>query len=216
MLPSSSQNWRNRFLINVNPVIRWLTISDFIIIGSSGLLSPIFAVFITDYLPHSNVQVAGIAITIFLLTKSLAQIPLATIIDRIKGERDDFWILFWGSMVMSLIPIFYIFVQNIAQLYFIQAINGLVTAATFPAYMAIFHRHLDPGKEGTELGVYYTLTDVASAATGAIGGSLAYYIGFKWVFIAVSILSLVGTLALLMIRNRMTNGHWLGRWLIKK
>ncbi|HNW09690.1 MAG TPA: MFS transporter [bacterium] len=216
MPQSSIQNWRNRFLINVNPVIRWLTISDFVIIGSSGLLSPIFAVFITDYIPNSNVQVAGIAITIFLLTKSLAQIPLATIIDRIRGERDDFWILFWGSIVMSIIPIFYIFIQSIAQLYFIQAINGLVTAATFPAYMAIFHRHLDKGKEGTELGIYYTLTDVSSAATGAIGGSLAYYIGFKWVFIAVSAISLIGTLALLMIRNKMNSGRWLHCWLIKK
>lgn len=208
--------WRNYLMLNFNSVIRWLIISDLIVIGSYGLLAPIFAVFITDYIPGANIQVAGIAMTIFLITKSLVQIPLATVIDKIKGEKDDFWIVFVGSIIMSLIPLLYIFIETITQLYLVQAIYGLVTAATFPAYMAIFHRHLDRGKEGTELGVYYTLTDIGSAATGAIGGSLAYYLGFKWVFILVAVFNLLGSLALIFIKRDMKNGNWKDFWLMRK
>ena len=208
--------WRNYLMLNFSSVIRWLIISDLIVIGSYGLLAPIFAVFITDYIPGANIQVAGIAVTIFLITKSLAQIPIATIIDKIKGEKDDFWIVFIGSIIMSLIPFFYIFVKTVPQLYLIQAIYGIVTAATFPAYMAIFHRHLDKNKEGTELGVYYTLTDIGSAATGAIGGSLAYYLGFTWVFILVAVFNLLGSLALIFIKRDMKQGSWKDFWLIRK
>ena len=208
--------WRNYLMMNFNSVIRWLIISDLIVIGSYGLLAPIFAVFITDYIPGANIQVAGIAVTIFLITKSLAQIPIATVIDKIKGEKDDFWIVFVGSIAMSLIPLFYIFVRTVPQLYLIQAIYGVVTAATFPAYMAIFHRHLDKDKEGTELGVYYTLTDIGSAATGAIGGSLAYYLGFTWVFILVVVFNLLGSLALIFIKRDMKQGNWKDFWLMRR
>jgi len=208
--------WQNYLMMNFNSVIRWLIISDFIIIGSYGLLGPIFAVFITDYIDGANIQVVGIAMTIFLITKSLAQIPIATIIDKIKGEKDDFWIVFVGSIIMSLIPLAYIFIHTIPQLYLVQAIYGAVTAATFPAYMAIFHRHLDKGKEGTELGVYYTLTDIASAVTGAIGGSLAYYLGFRWVFILVMVFNLLGSLALIFIKRDMKSGDWKDFWLVHK
>lgn len=208
--------WHNYLMFNFSSVIRWMIISDLIIVGSYGLLGPIFAVFITDYIPGANIQVAGIAMTIFLITKSLAQIPIATFIDKIKGEKDDFWIVFIGSIIMSLIPLLYIFINTIAQLYLIQAVYGLVTAATFPAYMAIFHRHLDKNKEGTELGVYYTLTDIGSAATGAIGGSLAYYLGFNWVFVLVAGFNLLGSLALIFIKRNMKRGHWQDYWLMKK
>jgi len=208
--------WHSYLMLNFNSVIRWMIISDLMIVGSYGLLGPIFAIFITDYIVGSNIQVAGIAMTIFLITKSFAQIPLATIIDKIKGEKDDFWIVFIGSITMSLIPLLYIFIKTVPQLYLVQAIYGVVTAATFPAYMAIFHRHLDKGKEGTELGVYYTLTDIGSAVTGAIGGSLAYYLGFKWVFILVMIFNLLGSLALIFIKRDMKNGNWKDFWLVRK
>ncbi|MDO8669761.1 MAG: MFS transporter [Candidatus Buchananbacteria bacterium] len=208
--------WRNYLMLNFNNVIRWMIISDLVVIGSYGLLAPIFAVFITDYIEGANIQVAGIAVTIFLITKSLTQIPIATLIDKIKGEKDDFWVVFIGSIIMSLIPLGYIFVKTVPQLYFIQAVYGIVTATTFPAYMAIFHRHLDKNKEGTELGVYYTLTDIGAAATGAIGGSLAYYLGFKWVFFLVMIFNLLGSLSLIFIKRDMKTGHWKDLWIVRK
>lgn len=208
--------WGNYLLLNFNSVVRWMIISDFIVIGSYGLLGPIFAVFITDYIEGANIQVAGIAVTIFLITKSLAQIPIAAIVDRIKGEKDDFWIVFMGSIISSLIPLFYIFIKNVPQLYLVQAIYGIAAAATFPAYMAILHRHLDKGKEGIELGAYYTLTDIGSAAAGAIGGSLAYYLGFKWVFILVVVFNLLGSLCLIFIKRDMRNGNWKDFWLVRR
>ena len=206
--PQAGQKWKTYLMLNFNPAIRWLIISDTIIMASSGLLAPIFAVFITDFIKGSNIQVAGIAVTIFLLTKSIAQIPAASIVDKIKGELDDFWILLIGSIIMSLVPIGYIFIQTVPQLYAVQFINGLITAFTFPSYMAIFTRHIDKQKEGTEWGIYFTLTDLSGAAAGAIGGTIAFYIGFQWVFISVALLSLVGSLALVLIYQQMKKATW--------
>src|SRR3989338_6672427 len=82
------------FLKDINPVIRFLIISDTVIIGAAGLLGPIFALFITDFIQGGNEAVAGLAAGIYLFTKSILQIPVAHFIDRVRGEKDDFWLLF--------------------------------------------------------------------------------------------------------------------------
>lgn len=82
-----SLNFRDYFLKDVNPVIRFLIISDTVIMGAAGLLGPIFAIFVEDYIVGGNEAVAGIAAAIYLFTKSLMQIPVAHMIDRIKREN---------------------------------------------------------------------------------------------------------------------------------
>src|SRR3989344_4403871 len=93
------------FLQDINPVIRLLIISDTVIIGAAGLLGPIFALFITDFIQGGNEAVAGLAAGIYLLTKSVLQIPIAHFIDRVRGERDDFWLMFIFTLLIAFIPL---------------------------------------------------------------------------------------------------------------
>jgi len=62
--------------------------------------------------------------------------------------------------------------------------------------MAIFTRHIDKEKEGTEWGIYFTLTDLTSAALAVIGGFVATTQGFPTLIILVVIMSLFGALIL--------------------
>lgn len=188
------------FLRNINPVVRFLIISDTIIIGAAGLLGPIFALFIEDFIQGGNAAVAGLSASIFLFTKSVFQVPIAHFIDRVRGEKDDFWLMFICTILTSVIPLLYLVIHTPLQIYLVQFILGLFTAFTFPTYMAIFTRHIDKEKEGTEWGVYFTLTDLTSAALAAIGGYLATTQGFPTLIIAVVVVSLIGSLMLWPIR----------------
>jgi len=187
---------RHYFLQEINPVIRLLIISDTILIGAAGLLGPIFALFIEDFIIGGNEAVAGLAAGIYLLTKSILQIPIAHMIDRIRGERDDFWFMFICTIIISLLPLLYLMINTSFQLYIVQFILGFFTAFTFPTYMAIFTRHIDTKKEGTEWGIYFTLTDLTSAAFAAIGGFLAVREGFYSLIIIVVVISVIGALLL--------------------
>ena len=178
MLRLSRKNWREFLKIESNWVIKTLTISDIFILSGFGLISPIFAVFITDQIEDGSVEVAGLAAMIYLLTKSLGQLPFAQIIDKIRGEKDDFWSMFIGSIATSLVPLFYLFARKPIHVYSIQFFYGLAQALTFPSWMAIFTRHVDARREGTEWGIYYTLTDLSGAGAAAIGGLIANYFGF--------------------------------------
>jgi MFS family permease len=184
------------FLQDMNPVIRFLIISDTVISGAVGLLGPIFALFIDEFIIGADASVVGLAAGIYLFTKSIAQVPIAHFIDRIKGEADDFWLMFICSILIALIPLLYLFIDTPLQLYIVQFILGLSAAFTFPTYMAIFTRHIDKDKEGTEWGVYFTLTDLVGATLAAIGGFLVVSQGFPVLIIAVVIVHLIGSLLL--------------------
>jgi len=191
-----STQFSHYFLKDINPVVRFLIISDTVIVGATGLLGPIFALFIQDFIQGGNAAVAGLAAGIYLFTKSILQIPIAHFIDKIRGERDDFWLMIVCTVLIALIPLLYLVIHTPLQLYLVQFVLGLFTAFTFPTYMAIFTRHIDKDKEGTEWGVYFTLTDLTSAALAAVGGYLATSQGFPTLIIAVVIVSLIGSLML--------------------
>ncbi|MBI2039395.1 MAG: MFS transporter [Candidatus Niyogibacteria bacterium] len=196
-LPSKLNHY---FLKDINPVIRFLIISDTVFMGAAGLLGPIFALFITDFIQGGNEAVAGLAAGIYLFTKSTLQIPVAHFIDRVRGEKDDFWLLFVFTILIAFIPLLYLVIQTPIELYIVQFVLGLFTAFTFPTYMAIFTRHIDKEKEGTEWGVYFTLTDLMGAGFAAIGGYLAVAEGFPAVILTVVSISFVGALLLLPIK----------------
>jgi len=148
--------------------------------------------------------VAGLATTIYLVSKSLGQIPIAALIDQIKGEKDDFWLMLGGTIGFSLVPFLYISLKTPAQLYLVQLFYGFSTALTFPSWMAIFTRHIDSQKEGLEWGIYYTLTDLGGALTATIGGILAQNFGFQPLFAIVGFISFTGSLFLLTIKTRLS------------
>ena len=194
---------KSYFLKNINPVIRFLIISDTVLIGAASLLGPVFALFVEGFIEGGNEMVVGLSAGIYLFTKSTLQIPIAHLIDKIRGEKDDFWIMFIFSIIISLIPLSYLFISTPIQLYIVQFFLGLMTAFTFPTFMAIFTRHIDKEKEGTEWGIYFTSVDLVSAMFATVGGYVAVTYGFHALIITVVSISVVGSLLLWPIKPYM-------------
>ncbi len=182
------------FFGEINPFVRILILADTIINSASGLLGPIFALFIADFITGGNELVAGISAGVYLLTKSVVQIPVAAYIDKNRGERDDFWLLFIFSITTGLIPLAYLFINSEMQLYFVQFCLGISAAFTFPTFVAMFTRHVDKNKEGTEWAIYYTFNDVAIATLSILGGYIASRFGFHVLIITASMISVVGSI----------------------
>lgn len=185
--------------VKINPVIRMLVVSDLLILSAFGLLAPIFAIFLLEDIQGGAAEVVGFATMVTLLSRAFFQIPVAVFIDRQTGERDDFWINLVGSFGMSLIPLTYLLASLPIHIYLIQAIFGFFHALSFPSWKAIFTRHIDRHEEGLEWAIYSTSTDLGAAIAAAVGGMIVVIFGFKTLFIAVSLFSLLGTLLLLKI-----------------
>ncbi len=176
----------------INKVIRVLVLGDVMFFSAFGLIGPIFAVFVTNQIVGATVATAGFAATINLLVRALLQMPIARYIDRRKGEKDDFIFMVAGSTLISIVPFAYFFVSTPLHLYLAQAILGVGGALTNPGWFAIFTRHIDKGKEGTEWTLENVGVGLAAAGTAAIGGILAQNFGFHNLFLIVGIVSLLG------------------------
>lgn len=192
---------RGLFLVDMSPVVRLLIISDVILIGAMQLLAPIFALFIIDRIPGANAAVVGASATVYLIAKSVAQIPAAALLDRIKGERDDYLALVASSVVGGLVPLLYLLVTTPLELYLVQFLLGLTAAFAYPSYVAIFTRHIDREREATEWGVRFTLTDLSAAVGASLGGLVAVTAGFAAVIYGFVALNVLGTLALIPVRR---------------
>lgn len=189
------------FFKEINPIIRFLIISDVLIVGSTGMLAPLFALFVEDFIIGGDAVVVSIAMGIYLIARSILQIPIAQMVDRKKGEKDDYFFMITFSVIAALLPLILLIINQAWQLFLLQFALGVATAITYPSYMAIFTRHIDKNKEGTEWGVYYTLTDLGSAILAIIGGYIAKNIGFYHLIITMSLLNLSGSLFLLPIKR---------------
>ena len=202
----STRNLKHYFSFPINPVIKILTFSDLIAMSGFGLISPIFAVYLNDNIVGGSLEVVGFAMTIYLIVKSVSQLIFAELVDKIKGERDDFWMMFLGSVGYSAIPLCYLLARNPTDIYIIQFVYGIFSAATFPSWMALFTRHADKDNEGMEWGIYYTLSDLGGAVAASMGGFLAVHYGFNMVFVLTSIMSFIGTAFLFLIKKYTITG----------
>lgn len=188
----------------MNRIIRILTFSDLLILFGFGLISPVFAVFITGQIIGGTLAVAGTASAIYLFSKSLIQLVIARRIDKIDGERDDFYWLLLGSFLVSLAPFLYLLCQLPWHLYLIQLIYGIGAALAYPGWCSIFTRHIDNGREAFAWSLYATLTGIGAALAAYLGGIIADKYGFFILFYVVGILSILGSVSLIVLHKSLS------------
>ncbi len=197
----TSHKSHNLLLRKINPLVRILIVSDMLMVGAMGMFAPLYALFVEESVIDANELVVGMSITIYLLSRSILQIPIATFLDKVKGERDDYFFLATFSVLVGVLYLGFLFVDQVWQLFLMQFLLGLCVAITYPSYMAIFTRHVDKHMEGTEWGVYQTFVDLSTAALATIGGYVATIVGFDALIIMVSILCISGALLLLPLKS---------------
>jgi MFS family permease len=187
--------------LKFNKIIKYLIFGDLVFEASWGLISPVFAIFVVEKIVGGNAAVVGLASAIYLVLFAFFRIPFSIYLDKTKGESDDFWSMFFGFFISSLLPFFYIFSKFPWQIYFLQAIYGISSSVAFAGYMSIFTKKIDKGKEATEWGIRASLISLAMGITAALGGFLVTKFGFNFVFILVGIFSLLSSFLILALKN---------------
>lgn len=174
----------------MNRTIKLLMLSDVFVMTGFGLIDPILAIFVKDNLVGGTIFAAGMASTLFLLVKSLIQLPFSRYIDKTKNKKK--WLIM-GTLLVSCVPWVYIFATNIYHIYFAQILHGIASGLAYPTWLGLWSLNLDQGKESYEWSLYSTMTGLGVAITSAIGAAIAQYIGFIYTFLLVWIMALVGS-----------------------
>ncbi len=177
----------------MHKVLRILILSDLFIVGSFGLVQPIFAVYMLQNVAGTTLTAIGIAAAIQLVTKAILQIIVAKWTDDEPGNRRELWTLFVGSILMSLVSFGYIWATNLSFLYILQFLYGLGGALAFPGWVVIYSRYIRAEKAGYEWSVYSTVISLGTATAAAIGAYMAEIYSFTYLFVIIGVFSLVGS-----------------------
>ncbi len=189
-------------MIGINRVIRTLIASDFLLQSGWGLIGPIFAIFLTKQIQGGSLEMVGFIAATYWIAKSVVQPFIAHFLDVKRGERDDFRFLISGMYLANLIPLGYAFSTQPWHIFTLEIIHGLAMACVVPSWAGIFTRHIDKGWEAFSWSIESTGIGFAAAFAAAFGGVLATFLGFKVVFVMVSIFGLISSSVLLLIRHQ--------------
>ncbi|MBW3019617.1 MFS transporter [Candidatus Woesearchaeota archaeon] len=173
----------------MNKTIKLLMFSDIFVLTGFGLVQPILAIFIKEQLIGGTILAAGIATTIFWITKCVIQLPFSRYVD---SHDDKLKWLIIGTFFVATVPFVYIFTRHVYMIYAAQFLYGIGAGLAYPCWLGLWSTHLDKNHESFEWSLYSTLTGVGTAATAAIGAGIAEFVGFNFTFGLVGIMALAG------------------------
>jgi MFS family permease len=183
----------------MNLVTRILVLSDFFLFFSVGLLAPIYAVFVLEKIHGSGLELIGFATAIFWISRVVSVIPLSHLMDKLKGERDEYYFMVLGTLLISSTPLIYLFADQAWQIYTVQAINGIAFSMIIPAWRVIFTKNLNHEHVSYEWSLDDVGVGIATAISAASGALIAQRFGFNVLFIIIFIIGLTSALVLLVI-----------------
>ncbi|OGY96565.1 MAG: hypothetical protein A2122_02565 [Candidatus Liptonbacteria bacterium GWB1_49_6] len=185
--------------ISVGRVVKYFVLVDLLLLAGWGLVDPIFSVFIVQKIPGAGLVTVGIAAGLYWLIKSFVQLPAAKYLDRTPGEKDDFYLLILGLIIVSFAAFSLTLVGAVWQLYLVQIFKAVGFGFYAASWPAIFSRHLDKEKVSFDWALDSTAAGLAAGASGFVGGVLASIFGFGTVFFIGSIFSLSSAILLLAV-----------------
>jgi len=178
-----------------------MVFSDLILLFGWGLIAPILAIFVIGNIEGGDAGIAGAAVGIYWLTKSAIQIPVATLLDKNHGEKDDYYALIIGTIIASLAPLGFVFASLPWHMYLLQVVHALGMGLSIPSWAAIFTRHIKKGKEALSWSLDSSALGLGTGVAGIVGGIVAERFGFTPLFLGVSILGIIAALLLLLIKK---------------
>jgi len=183
----------------VNRVIRHFILSDLLLLGGWGLISPVFGLFIIDSIRGADIFSVGVSVGIYFITKSLVQLPVAVLLDKKQNERMSFYVLISSLMLAGFSAMAYGIITTIWGLYIVSALQGFSFGLYTPSWSGMFSRHLDDKHCSLDWSLDSATIGIASGVAAIFGGFIATTFGFTSMFILAAIFSFVGAITLLAV-----------------
>ena len=184
---------------SVGRVIKFFVLSDLMFWGGWGLINPLLALYITGKIHNATFFTVGSVYSLYWITKSVIQIPIAVFLDKHEGERDDFYTLVAALTLAGFAALLFLIINSIVGLYMVTILQGIAFGLYSPSWSGIFSRHLDKDRYALDWSIDSTTIGLASGVAAFVGGALSKSFGFEIVFILTGFLSLASAFMLLTI-----------------
>ena len=156
---------------------------------AAGMFGPIYAIFVNQI--GGDILAAGSAWAVFMIISGLGTLLMGKIQDKLKKEKP---VILIGYALQSLGFLGYFFVSNVMQLFIVQILLGISLMIQLPVFNSFYTKYLEKNKLAFQWaaweGMYFTITGIAAL----IGGFVVKIFNFKFLFLMMFGLSLIGLL----------------------
>ncbi len=187
--------------VKVSKLIKRFIVADTALFGGWGFVDPVFSIFIIREIAGASLVTVGIATAIYWVLKSIIQVPIAVYLDKNGGERDDFYALIIGLVVVGIASLGFTMATSVWHIYLIQVIKAVGFALYVATWPSLFSRHLDKGHYSLDWSLDSTSVGIAIGAAGFFGGIVVTWLGYNAVFIAAAITSFISAGILFSVPN---------------
>ena len=154
---------------------------------AAGMFGPIYAVFVEQI--GGDLLTAGGAYATYSIAAGILIFFISRRADHIKHQEK---LVVAGYALSSIGFLGYLLIQTSLDLFIVQMILGLGQAINIPAFDGLYSKHLDRGKFVSEWGLWESSNYIVIAIAAIIGGYLANVFGFRFIFVIMLVISLIG------------------------
>lgn len=195
---------------NFNKVVILLTLADVFSWGPYFIISALAGIYLAGKLGENAIEFIGIGTAIYYLTRAITQIPIGSITDKIKKDKDDIFFLIAGIILMGIPYLLYPLISQPMHYYILQFVFGLGVSLNLSTWRKLFAMNIDSGREGRQYGFYETIISLATVIFSTIIGLVANLgdIYFDIVMICAGIFMMAGSIWVILIftaHKRKTN-----------
>lgn len=184
---------------------RTLLYIDLLSVSGLGLFFPFLAVIIIDKIPGATLLHVGYAVAIYCAVKAISQLIITRYTQDPVTIKPQLLSLLIGSLIVTLVPLGYIFITSTTFLYVVQGLWGLGEALTAPAWFALFNKSLTQGTEGKTWAWRETVALLLTAIVAIGGGVVGSYQNYQLIFIAAAVVMAIAAFKTIQIYKRETN-----------
>ena len=153
-----------------------------------NLIGPFYAVFVEKI--GGSILDMGFTVTVFGLSTGMLMILVGKISDKLNKKLIT--ILGYGMYALGSLP--YLIISSPWQLFILQIIFAIGTACLSAPLIALFAKHIEKGKEGSQWGLEGGGAYLAVGIASFIGTLIINQWGFTILFLTMFIIQLGATL----------------------
>lgn len=179
--------------INKNSIILLLGLAGFIVMADNWVVSPILPAIAQSL--NIDIAKAGLLITAYMIPFGIFQIIFGPLADR-YGKKQ---VITFSVIMFTIATGLCALGSSLTNLAIYRGLTGIFAASVMPISLALIGDIFPMEKRQQAIGTFMGISFLGQGLSMAIGGTIAYFLNWRGVFIAYAVLSLIP--AVLLIAN---------------
>lgn len=177
--------------INKNSIILLLGLAGFIVMADNWVVSPILPAISQNL--SIDISKAGLLITAYMIPFGIFQIIFGPLADRYGKKQVITFSMIMFTIATGLCALGF----SLTNLAVFRALTGIFAASVMPISLALIGDIFPMEQRQQAIGTFMGISFLGQGLSMAIGGTIAYFLNWKGVFISYSVLSLIPTILLI-------------------